>query len=84
MKITQKIKLALAFSISIMFANNTNAQEMQSSNNYNQGFRLGVGVNAGYAAHDPYKLALGGDVRLQYDLSKRDRKSTRLNSSHWE
>ncbi len=28
-------------------------------------------LNAGYATQDPYKLALGADARLQYDLSKR-------------
>jgi hypothetical protein len=37
--------------------------------NYDQGFRLGVGLNAGYSTNDPYKLAF--DVRGQYDLSKR-------------
>jgi hypothetical protein len=26
--------------------------------NYDQGFRLGVGLNAGYSTNDPYKLAL--------------------------
>lgn len=71
MKTTEKIKIALVFAISMMFATNSNAQETQTAKNYDQGFRLGIGLNAGYAVHDPYKLALGGDVRLQYDLSKR-------------
>lgn len=71
MKTTEKIKFVLVFAISIMFANNSQAQETQAAKNYDQGFRLGFGLNAGYAAHDPYKLALGADARLQYDLSKR-------------
>ena len=71
MKTTEKIKIALVFAISMMFATNSNAQETQPAKNYDQGFRLGIGLNAGYAAHDPYKLALGADARLQYDLSKR-------------
>jgi hypothetical protein len=71
MKTTEKIKFVLVLAISIMFANNSNAQETQTAKNYDQGFRLGIGLNAGYAAHDPYKLALGADARLQYDLSKR-------------
>ena len=71
MKTTEKIKFVLVFAISIMFANNSQAQETQAAKNYDQGFRLGIGLNAGYAAHDPYKLALGADARLQYDLSKR-------------
>lgn len=58
----------MVFAISILFANNTKAQE---TTNYDQGFRLGIGVTGGYAVHDPYKLALGADARLQYDLSKR-------------
>jgi hypothetical protein len=71
MKTTEKIKFVLVLAISIIFANNSNAQETQTAKNYDQGFRLGIGLNAGYAAHDPYKLALGADARLQYDLSKR-------------
>ena len=55
----------------MMFVTNTNAQDTKTATNYDQGFRLGVGLNAGYAAHDPYKLTLGADARVQYDLSKR-------------
>ncbi len=71
MKITEKIKFAFLFAITIMFASNSNAQQTETPKNYDQGFRLGVGLNAGYAVNDPYKLALGADARLQYDLSKR-------------
>lgn len=66
MKITGKIKLALAFTMAIFFGSQAQAQEAK----YNQGFRLGFGANVGYATNDPYKLALGGDIRGQYDLSK--------------
>jgi hypothetical protein len=68
MKTSAKIKIAMIAAISLFFANNTNAQ---TSSDYNQGFRLGIGVTGGYAVHDPYKLALSADARLQYDLSKR-------------
>ncbi|WP_269242021.1 hypothetical protein [Flavobacterium limnophilum] len=71
MKTTEKIKIALVFAISMMFATNSNAQETETTKNYDQGFRLGFGVTAGYAVHDPFKLVLGGDARLQYDLSKK-------------
>lgn len=71
MKITGKIKFVLVLAISLMFANNSNAQDTQAATNYDQSFRLGFGLNAGYAVHDPYKLALGADVRGQYDLSER-------------
>ncbi|MGQ7946767.1 hypothetical protein [Flavobacterium sp. WC2509] len=67
MKTTEKIKIVMVLAISLLFANNTKAQE---TTNYDQGFRLGFGVTGGYAVHDPYKLALSGDARLQYDLSK--------------
>ena len=71
MKTTEKIKFVLVFAIAMMFTTNSNAQETQTAKNYDQGFKMGIGLNAGYAAHDPYKLALGADARLQYDLSKR-------------
>lgn len=71
MKTTEKIKIAFVFAVSILFANNSNAQQTETTKNYDQGFRLGFGVTAGYAVHDPFKFTLGGDARLQYDLSKR-------------
>ena len=71
MKISAKIKMVLVIAISAMFANNAQAQETKEVKNYDQGFRLGFGLNAGYSVNDPYKLALGADARLQYDLSKR-------------
>lgn len=71
MKTTEKFKFVLVFAIAILFGSNAQAQEATTTTNYDQGFRLGVGLNAGYATHDPYKLALGADARLQYDISKR-------------
>lgn len=48
------------------------AQEGASSTeNYDQGFRLGFGLNAGAATGDFFNFALGGDARLQYDMSER-------------
>ncbi|MFV8334596.1 hypothetical protein [Flavobacterium sp. RSP29] len=74
MKMTGKIKMLFVFAIAMMFASNVQAQETKEVNettNYDQGFRLGVGLNAGYSTNDPYKLSLGADVRGQYDLSQR-------------
>lgn len=71
MKPTQKIKILFVLAVSTLFASNVQAQEKTEATNYDQGFRLGVGLNAGYATQDPYKLALGADARIQYDLSKR-------------
>ena len=68
MKMTEKIKILFVFVIVIMFAGNAIAQETAK---YVQGFRLGFGANARYSIDDPYKLALGADARVQYDLSKR-------------
>lgn len=67
MKMTT-IKMVLVSALAVLFTHTVTAQEKE---NYDQGFRLGLGLNAGYANNDPYKLALGGDARLQYDLSKR-------------
>ena len=59
MKITEKIKIVLLLAISIMFANNLEAQDTKPATNYDQGFRLGIGANVGYAVHNRYKLSLG-------------------------
>jgi hypothetical protein len=71
MKITEKIKMLFVFAVSMMFANNAQAQDTKEIKNYDQGFKLGFGITGGYAFNDPYKLALGADARLQYDLTKR-------------
>ena len=49
------------------------AQDMAASatENYDQGWRLGFGLNAGAMTNDLYDWALGGDVRLQYDFNRR-------------
>jgi hypothetical protein len=42
----------------------------EAINNYDQGFRLGFAINAGPTTGDYFNFALGGDVRLQYDLTQ--------------
>lgn len=73
MKISEKMKTLSIIAIAFLFAQNVAAQETpeNKATNYDQGFRLGFGVSGGYVFDEPYDLALGGDVRLQYDLSKR-------------
>lgn len=56
--------------VALCFVGTVNAQDIKGDN-YEQKFKLGVGANAGYVFDDAYGLALGADVRLQYDLSKR-------------
>jgi hypothetical protein len=69
MKFLKKIKVLFVFAIALLFANNTQAQETK---NFDQGFRLGIGLNGGLPTNnDTYDWSLGGDVRLQYDLSKK-------------
>ncbi|NHN26910.1 hypothetical protein FIA58_014590 [Flavobacterium jejuense] len=38
--------------------------------NYNRKFKLGIGVSTGLPFNDPYNFNLGGDLRLQYNLSE--------------
>ena len=64
------IKTLLVVTISLFFANNSFAQDAEATN-YDQGFKMGVGITGGYVFNDPYGLALGADARLQYDLNKR-------------
>lgn len=69
MKTTLKIKMLSLFAIALLFANNLQAQETKS---FDPGFRLGIGLNGGIPTdNDTYDWSLGGDVRLQYDLSQR-------------
>lgn len=68
MKTTKKLTAAFVLAFSLCTINGIRAQDTPK---YQQGFRLGFGLNAGYATENPYKLTLGGDVRLQYDLTKR-------------
>ncbi len=65
MKLVRKILPALMLFTGAMGY----AQETTAAENYDQGFRLGFGVNAGAVTADEFNFALGGDVRLQYDLS---------------
>lgn len=72
MTISRKVTTGILAAAAFIFTATTQAQETKNAaTNYDQGFRLGVGLNAGYSTNDPYKLALGADVRGQYDLSKR-------------
>ncbi|MCL6460304.1 MAG: hypothetical protein I4O51_00325 [Flavobacterium micromati] len=69
MKIGGRIKIAFTLTVSLFFASQTQAQEVT---NYDQGFRLGFGINGGVPTDENvYNYALGADVRLQYDLTKR-------------
>jgi hypothetical protein len=75
MKISAKFKTLSITLIAVIFTTTASAQtttEENKATNYDQGFRLGFGVSGGYVFDDPYEFALGGDVRLQYDLSKRN------------
>ena len=75
MKSTTKIKMLAILAILGFYSSNSSAQEntaaTSDSKNYDQGFKLGVGISGGAVFQDPYDFALGADARLQYDLSKR-------------
>lgn len=47
------------------------AQEQQPVENYDQGFRLGFGLNARAPLQNPYEMSLGADARIQYDFTKK-------------
>ncbi len=71
MKSTRNIQMTFIVAISLLLANHVNAQKTEEPN-YDQGFRLGFGINAGVPTdEDVYNYALGADARLQYDLSKK-------------
>lgn len=66
----RKLQIICLAAFSFLYANSTFAQDSEIQN-YDQRFRLGFGVNGGLPTDGDYDWALGGDVRLQYDLSKR-------------
>jgi len=64
-------KLALV-ALCMLGSTTMSAQEVSAeTKNYDKGFRIGFGVTGGVPFQDPYDINVGGDVRLQYDLSKR-------------
>lgn len=67
MKFTAKLKGALLTIAAVAIGGTAQAQE----STYDQNFKLGVGINAGVMTDDAYDFALGADVRLQYNFSKR-------------
>lgn len=63
------LKSIIAVVATIFTFSTSYAQE--ATTNYDQGFRLGFGINGGLPLSDPYDFNLGADARLQYDLTKR-------------
>jgi len=71
---TAALKVFAIAILTVFFSANVNAQDnsiLGDPTNYDQGFKLGFGINAGYVTDDLYEWALGGDIRAQYDFSKR-------------
>lgn len=42
----------------------------QSADGYDRNFKLGFGLSGGVPFNNPYSFNVGGDVRLQYNISK--------------
>lgn len=71
MKNLQNIRILFIAAIAMFYTTTSSAQSNEIEN-YDQKFKLGFGVSGGIPTDgDDYDWALGGDVRLQYDLSKR-------------
>lgn len=71
------VKLAVV-ALTLLSSYTASAQDPTKENSlatttqdYDQGWRLGFGVNAGIPTGDPFDYNLGADVRLQYDISQR-------------
>lgn len=63
--------------IIVLFTTNAISQNINDArsteiNSYDQGFRFGVGLSGGFPTDSKtYDFALGGDARLQYDLTRK-------------
>lgn len=42
----------------------------ENTQSYDRNFKFGIGLNTGLPINDPYKLNIGGDIRLQYNISE--------------
>lgn len=71
MKMATTIKGLLLAAIITLGTSAFAQQKAPATANYNQGFRVGFGLNAGAATGDYFNWALGADARLQYDFTKR-------------
>ncbi|WP_316808789.1 hypothetical protein [Pedobacter agri] len=60
MKTITKIIATSAAVVALFFTTNVNAQSK----------KLGIGVNVGAGTNDAYGLAIGGDLRYQFDVDK--------------
>lgn len=61
MKKTTKIIASAVAAIAMFFSVNANAQDSRN---------LGIGLTVGIPTSDAYGVALGGDIRYQFDVSK--------------
>lgn len=75
MKNLKSITGLFVLCLTVLTTSNMSAQETTSASgateNYDQGFRLGFGINGGFIFDDPYDFSLGADARIQYDLNQR-------------
>ena len=69
MKILNSLKKKSIVLIALFGSVLTFAQETKTEN-YDSGFRLGIGINGGIPTNDPNDFNLGADARLQYDLNR--------------
>jgi hypothetical protein len=69
---TRKMNLkGLMLSAMMLMGVTAFAQDAIKNDGYEGGFRLGFGLNGGITTGDYFNFGLGGDVRLQYDLTQR-------------
>ncbi|WP_100614396.1 hypothetical protein [Confluentibacter citreus] len=65
MKNTIKILVIICVSICTNFS-----YSQDNADTYERSLKLGVGLSGGLPFNDPYSFNVGGDVRLQYNISK--------------
>ena len=71
MKNVKKISGLLLLTGLFLFSIHASAQDKKTPENYDQGFRLGFGLNGGLPTNNVYNWSLGADARIQYDFTKK-------------
>lgn len=64
------IKNTKIFALLCVLIFSSSAIAQLKSENYVRNFKFGVGINTGLPLNEPYSLNMGGDVRIQYNVSE--------------
>jgi hypothetical protein len=63
-------KITMLLAIIAFFTSTNHAIAQKTEEKYNRNFKIGFGLNTGIPLNKPYEFSIGGDARLQYNLTE--------------